>query len=286
MIHAPEGAGAIWRGAHRLPHQSQMIGRDCFAETLAREPNLVARMIAFRVDPKQEGGPVRGPYRILVQENAGTPCTAFVRWQEMRAWLRAYGLRLQVVGVPQNRHTVRMFRIVRAEPMQRLSRPLSMKEDPHMTDDRELRTLARRMEERGASVTFYRDPEGRIDRLSITCAPGIGPHAMSPLSAAERMREWLARPVVGLVKTRSVMRMTKARALEIQAGQVEHYAAIYGPHVRDLVAAATTADELPDGEHDVVTINRHIPRGGAIEWLIPEKRAAEEAHQARIRALD
>lgn len=88
-----------------------------------------------------------------------------------------------------------------------------------------------------------------------------------------------------LVKVRSVMMMTKAEALESQARQVEHYAAIYGPHVRDLVAAATTADLLPDGLHDVVTINRHIPRGGLIEWLIPEKRRQEEEHQARIRAL-
>lgn len=69
--------------------------------------------------------------------------------------------------------------------------------------------------------------------------------------------------------------MTKAKALEIQAQQVEHYARVYGPHVRDLVAAATTADALPDGTHDVVTINRHIPRGGDIEALIPEKVAAE-----------
>jgi hypothetical protein len=91
--------------------------------------------------------------------------------------------------------------------------------------------------------------------------------------------------IPALVKVRSVSTLTKAEALRIQAEQVEHYARCYGPHVRELVAAATTAHLLPDGEHDIVTINRHIPRGGAIEWLIPEKRAAEEAAAARLAAL-
>jgi hypothetical protein len=74
----------------------------------------------------------------------------------------------------------------------------------------------------------------------------------------------------------SMIRITKAEALRIQAEQVEWYANIYGPDVRELVAAATTADALPDGEHDIVIINRHIPRGGAIENLIPAKREREE----------
>ena len=70
--------------------------------------------------------------------------------------------------------------------------------------------------------------------------------------------------------------MTKAQALEIQRVQVEHYAKHYGEHVRALVAAATTADALQDGvEYPSWTINRHIPRGASIEYLIPEKRAAE-----------
>lgn len=123
MIYAPEGPGAIWRGAHRLPHQSQTIGRDCFAETLACEPGLVARMIAFRVDPKREGGPVIGPYRILVQENAGTPCTAFVTWGDMRRWLYAYGLRIYRQQ-PQHRHSARIFRFRVAGEAQPLRRAL------------------------------------------------------------------------------------------------------------------------------------------------------------------
>jgi hypothetical protein len=70
--------------------------------------------------------------------------------------------------------------------------------------------------------------------------------------------------------------MTKAQALEIQARQIDHYAKQYGEHVRTLVADATTADALEDGvEYPATIINRHIPRGAFIEFLIPEKVAAE-----------
>ncbi len=83
-----------------------------------------------------------------------------------------------------------------------------------------------------------------------------------------------------------MMTMTKAAALAIQAKQVAHYGETYGQQrVADLVAAATTADALADGEHDIITINQHIPRGGDIEWLIPEIRAREEAIRERRRAL-
>ena len=83
-----------------------------------------------------------------------------------------------------------------------------------------------------------------------------------------------------------MIRTTKSHALEIQASQTAHYAAIYGNHVHQLVAAATRADELADGEHDVVVINRFIPRGAAIEALIPEKVAAEAAIRAERAAWD
>ena len=81
-----------------------------------------------------------------------------------------------------------------------------------------------------------------------------------------------------------MFRMTKAQALAIQAEHVAHYSKSY-PNVGALVAAATTADALPDGEHDVVVINRHIPRGGAIEALIPEICAREDVHREAIRAM-
>lgn len=71
-----------------------------------------------------------------------------------------------------------------------------------------------------------------------------------------------------------MIKMTKTAALAKQAEQVAWYSGIYGQHVADLVAAATTADALKDGvEYDMVTINRHIPRGSAIEALIPWRAA-------------
>ena len=63
--------------------------------------------------------------------------------------------------------------------------------------------------------------------------------------------------------------MTKAEALAKQAEQVEWYAKSWGDEVRSVVAKATTADALEDGKaYDIVTINRHIPRGAAIESLM------------------
>lgn len=70
-----------------------------------------------------------------------------------------------------------------------------------------------------------------------------------------------------------MIRLTKAAALKIQAGHIEYYVAMHGEFVRDLVAAASTPDLLADGEHDVVTINHHIPRGRAIEHLIADHKA-------------
>ena len=63
--------------------------------------------------------------------------------------------------------------------------------------------------------------------------------------------------------------MTKAEALAKQAEQIEWYAHIWGDDVREIVAKATTADMLEnDRAYDIVTINRHIPRGGAIAMLM------------------
>ena len=76
-------------------------------------------------------------------------------------------------------------------------------------------------------------------------------------------------------------RMTKAAALAIQKRDILHYGQTYGvERVRALVMEKDTSHLLADGEHDVITINRHIPRGGSIEWLIPEIREREEAIQA------
>jgi hypothetical protein len=67
-----------------------------------------------------------------------------------------------------------------------------------------------------------------------------------------------------------MMTLTVAEALAIQDQQIAFYEERYpglGVHVK----AATTAAALdPTVAHDVVAINRHIPRGGKIEKIISE----------------
>ena len=61
-----------------------------------------------------------------------------------------------------------------------------------MTDRKELEALAARMEAKGATITFKTGSDGWISSVQIENAKRIGSHPMSPVSAAERMREWLA----------------------------------------------------------------------------------------------
>jgi len=64
-----------------------------------------------------------------------------------------------------------------------------------------------------------------------------------------------------------VITLTKDKALEIQREHVEWYAPLC-PDLAAKVAAITTADQLQDGiEYDIFTINKHIPRGSAIEHI-------------------
>lgn len=61
--------------------------------------------------------------------------------------------------------------------------------------------------------------------------------------------------------------LTKTQALAIQAEQIAFYSHIC-PDLAERVARKTTAHLLDDGvEYDVVTINRHIPRGAVIEHI-------------------
>ena len=70
--------------------------------------------------------------------------------------------------------------------------------------------------------------------------------------------------------SREMFTITKSNALRIQAEHVAWYGKLYPEiAVAEIVAAHTTADALDgEGPHDVVVVNRHIPRGGAIEMLI------------------
>lgn len=63
-----------------------------------------------------------------------------------------------------------------------------------MTDRKELETLMARMRRQAsATIVVKHDEDGWIDSIQISGARGIGPHPMGPISAAERMREFLAR---------------------------------------------------------------------------------------------
>lgn len=63
------------------------------------------------------------------------------------------------------------------------------------------------------------------------------------------------------------IKLTKARALEIQRQHIAHYLHLRAD-LAEVVAAMTTADQLEDGiEYPILTINQHIPRGGDIEAL-------------------
>ena len=73
-----------------------------------------------------------------------------------------------------------------------------------------------------------------------------------------------------------MIKLSKAEAQRIQAEHIEWYGRTYGlERVRALVMAADRSHLLTDGEHDIVIINRFVPRGGAIENLIPEIRERE-----------
>lgn len=62
-----------------------------------------------------------------------------------------------------------------------------------------------------------------------------------------------------------MFKITKEQALEIQAEQLAFYEPNH-PGITAKITAMTTADKLePDTLYDIVVINRHIPRGGAIE---------------------
>ena len=64
--------------------------------------------------------------------------------------------------------------------------------------------------------------------------------------------------------------MTKEAALKIQAEQIAWYNRDNRfPWLAAKMAAQTTADALESGvEYPVIVINKHIPRGGDIEYAI------------------
>ncbi len=65
-----------------------------------------------------------------------------------------------------------------------------------------------------------------------------------------------------------MFKITKEQALEIQDQQLAYYEPTF-PGITAKIKAMTRAEELePDTLYDMVTINRHIPRGGDIEQAL------------------
>lgn len=61
-----------------------------------------------------------------------------------------------------------------------------------MVDRLEIESLIKLATIRGARIDVERDITGWPYRITVRGAAGIGPHPMSTISAAERLREFLA----------------------------------------------------------------------------------------------
>jgi hypothetical protein len=62
-----------------------------------------------------------------------------------------------------------------------------------MVSEKELHRLFAAAQTKGAAVAVSYDSEGFVRTVTISGARGIGPHPMSPIGAAERLREFTAR---------------------------------------------------------------------------------------------
>lgn len=68
-----------------------------------------------------------------------------------------------------------------------------------------------------------------------------------------------------------MFKMTVEDAMQCQARDIKHYARYYlggEPALRAVVNGMTTADQLTPGVmYPTTEINKHVPRGGSIEFL-------------------
>ena len=69
-----------------------------------------------------------------------------------------------------------------------------------------------------------------------------------------------------------MIKMTPREALQIQQRQIMHYADLFPGKLSGLEAAMEKRTNLEgldlDKEYDIFTINKRIPRGGDIEFLV------------------
>lgn len=94
------GPGALWRGEHKLPHQSQKIRRDLHGEQILLSPGARAHVYMLTDQQVQDrclGRDPGLPYRFLVSspESAALSWTAFYDEAALRAFTDAYTLTIE-----------------------------------------------------------------------------------------------------------------------------------------------------------------------------------------------
>jgi hypothetical protein len=85
----------LYRGDHKLPHQSQQVGRDLTAERIVRHNAWGLPALAHRQTPEQmaETDSVY-EYLLYTPESGATNWTAFRTREEFETWMAAYDVTL------------------------------------------------------------------------------------------------------------------------------------------------------------------------------------------------
>lgn len=101
----------LYRGGHKLPHQSQVTGRDLHGEQILRDAGK--RAMGYTLTDEQHADAVAGrsphlPYRYRVRsaESPSLAWAAFYTEQELRTWVDAYGLTIEGDLSPGRHFTV------------------------------------------------------------------------------------------------------------------------------------------------------------------------------------
>lgn len=104
---------ALYRGEHKLPHMSQVLGRDLDAERLARYPGVRAMGYTLtdeQVEDRRLGIDSSGfPYRFVVRSpsSCALAWTAFYEKADLRAFCDAYGIAIEGELTPGSRFHLR-----------------------------------------------------------------------------------------------------------------------------------------------------------------------------------
>ena len=105
---------ALYRGNHKLPHMSQVLGRDLNAEELARYPGVRAMgwtLTDEQVEDRRSGIDCSGlPYRFIVHSpsSCALAWTAFYKLVELRVFCDAYGIAIEGELTPGSRFYLRL----------------------------------------------------------------------------------------------------------------------------------------------------------------------------------